>query len=149
MLPFEKSFFVGGANSIRAWPVRGLGPGQQRTDASLRYHNQIGDIRLEANAEYRFKIISVFEGAAFVDAGNIWMLNRGHNDSDAVFSTRFLRQMALGAGLGVRLNFDYFVFRVDVAYKLRDPQAEGDRWVVKGPFGGDKMAWNFAIGYPF
>lgn len=149
MLPFEKSFFVGGANSIRAWPVRGLGPGQQRTDSSLRYHNQIGDIRLEANVEYRFKIISVFEGAAFVDAGNIWMLNRGHNDSDAVFSTRFLRQMALGAGLGVRLNFDYFVFRVDVAYKLRDPQAEGDRWVVREPFGGDKMAWNFAIGYPF
>lgn len=149
MLPFEKSYFVGGANSIRAWPVRGLGPGQQKPDPSLRYHNQTSDIRLEANAEYRFKIISVFEGAAFVDAGNIWALNRSYNAPEAVISGKFYKQVALGAGLGLRLNFDYFIFRVDAAYKLRDPQAEGDKWVVRKRFDAGEIAWNFAIGYPF
>lgn len=148
-LPYEKSFFVGGANSIRAWPVRGLGPGTISLPVSLRYHNQIGDIRLEANAEYRFKIISVFEGAAFVDAGNIWTLDHDDGATDGNFGKRFYEQVALGAGLGVRLNFDYFIFRVDAGYKLHDPHADGDKWVVKNRFSGDEIAWNFAIGYPF
>lgn len=149
MLPYEKSYFVGGANSIRAWPVRGLGPGSKRADSSLRYHNQTGDIRLEANAEYRFKIISVLEGAAFADAGNIWMLNRDFNDSQSVFTSRFFKQIALGAGLGLRLNFNYFILRVDAAYKLRDPAAEDSKWVVRNKFDAGEIAWNFAIGYPF
>lgn len=149
MLPYEKSYFVGGANSIRAWPVRGLGPGAKRADSSLRYHNQTGDIRLEANAEYRFKIISVLEGAAFADAGNIWMLNKDYNDPLSVFTSKFFKQLALGAGLGFRLNFNYFILRVDAAYKLRDPAAEGRRWVVRNRFDPGEIAWNFAIGYPF
>ena len=146
-LPYEKSFFVGGANSIRAWPVRGLGPGSTPLPATLRYHNQIGDIRLEANAEYRFKIISVFEGAAFVDAGNIWTLNNGAADGN--ISGDFYKQIALGAGLGIRLNFDYFIFRMDAAYPLHDPQSQNRKWVIKNRFDGDNIAWNFAIGYPF
>ena len=149
MMPFEKSYFVGGPNSIRAWAVRGLGPGSQKADPNLRYHNQISDIRLEANAEYRFKIFSIFEGAVFADAGNIWALNRSYNDPDAVISPTFYKQIALGAGLGIRLNFDYFVFRVDAAYKLHDPAADGNKWVVKNRFNGQDIAWNFAIGYPF
>lgn len=149
MLPYEKSYFVGGANSVRAWPVRGLGPGSKKADTALRYHNQTGDIRIEANAEYRFKIVSVLEGAAFVDAGNIWMLNKEHNDPETVISKDFYKQIALGAGLGIRLNFDFFVFRVDAAYKLRDPAADGNRWVVRQRFDPGEIAWNFAIGYPF
>lgn len=149
MLPFEKSYFVGGANSIRAWPVRGLGPGSQAADPALRYHNQTGDIRLEANAEYRFNIISVLEGALFVDAGNIWLLNRSHNASDAVFTRDFYKQIAMGAGLGVRLNFNYFIVRVDAAYKLHDPAELEDKWVVTRRFQPSKINWNFAIGYPF
>lgn len=149
MLPYEKSYFVGGANSIRAWPVRGLGPGAQKADPSLRYHNQTGDIRMEANAEYRFKIISVLEGAAFADAGNIWMLNKEHNAAESVFSADFYKQIALGAGLGLRLNFAYFVFRVDGAYKLHDPAADGNKWVVRRRFDAGEINWNFAIGYPF
>lgn len=148
-LPYEKSFFVGGANSIRAWPVRGLGPGSAAQPSSLRYHNQIGDIRLEANAEYRFKIISAFEGAVFVDAGNIWTLDHSGGDEAGNFTSGFYRQIALGTGLGVRLNFDYFVFRVDAGYKIHDPQEEGDKWVIKNRFSGKEIAWNFAIGYPF
>lgn len=93
--------------------VRGLGPGTISLPVSLRYHNCIGDIRLEANAEYRFKIISVFEGAAFVDAGNIWTLDHGDGATEGNFGKRFYEQVALGAGLGVRLNFDYFIFRAD------------------------------------
>lgn len=146
-LPYEKSFFVGGANSIRAWPVRGLGPGSTPLPATLRYHNQIGDIRLEANAEYRFKIISVFEGAAFVDAGNIWTLNNG--DAEGNINGDFYKQIALGAGLGIRLNFDYFIFRMDAAYPLHDPQSQNRKWVIRNRFDGDNIAWNFAIGYPF
>lgn len=149
MLPYEKSYFVGGANSIRAWPVRGLGPGAAKADPSLRYHNQTGDIRIEANAEYRFKIISVLEGAAFADAGNIWMLNKEHNAPESVFTSDFYKQIALGAGLGLRLNFSYFVFRVDAAYKLRDPATDGNKWVVRRRFDPGEINWNFAIGYPF
>ncbi len=149
MLPYEKSFFVGGANSIRAWPVRGLGPGSKVPDSALRFHNQTSDIRIEANAEYRFKIISVLEGAAFVDAGNIWALNRHYNDPEAVFTSEFYKQIALGAGLGLRLNFNYFIFRVDAGYKLRDPAEEGNKWVVRQRFDPGEIAWNFAIGYPF
>lgn len=148
MLPYEKSFFVGGANSIRAWPVRGLGPGSKVPDSALRYHNQTGDIRIEANAEYRFNIISILEGAAFVDAGNIWALNRHYNSPEAVFTSEFYKQIALGAGLGLRLNFNYFIFRVDAGYKLRDPAAD-DKWVVRQRFDPGEISWNFAIGYPF
>ncbi len=148
MLPYEKSFFVGGANSIRAWPVRGLGPGSSVTDASLHYHNQTGDIRLEANIEYRAKLFSIFEGAIFADAGNIWTLNHSYNDADGVITKDFYKQIALGSGLGVRLNFDYFIFRVDVAYRLHDP-SQSSPWVIKNKYDSDNLAWNFAIGYPF
>ena len=149
-LPFEKSFFVGGANSIRAWPVRGLGPGSKKSDPDLRYHNQTSDLRLELNAEYRFPIIGDFEGAAFVDSGNIWALNRKTNDVETRFTSHFYEQIAIGAGLGVRLNFDYFVIRFDVGAKVRDPSANPDKkWIGNEKFTSDYVSYNFAIGYPF
>ena len=148
MLPFEKRFFAGGANSVRAWPVRGLGPGREVSDRNLRYHNQTSDIRLEGNVEYRFKIFSAIEGAAFADAGNIWALKRSYNSEASQFSRDFYKEIALGAGLGIRLNFNYFIFRVDAAYRLHDPSAEQE-WVIRNRFDGSDIAWNFAIGYPF
>lgn len=150
-LPFEKSYFVGGANSIRAWPVRGLGPGSSQSDSKLRYHNQIGDIRLEMNLEYRFKMVSMLEGALFADAGNIWSLRRSTDKKEAVMSSDFYKQIALGAGLGFRLNFDYFIVRIDGASKIHDPAAkEGRRWVIaEERYKWSKINWNFAIGYPF
>lgn len=150
-MPFEKSYFVGGANSIRAWPVRGLGPGCSKRNSALKYHNQIGDIRLEMNAEYRFKMVSILEGAIFADAGNIWMLKKSANDESAAFGSDFYKQIALGAGMGLRLNFDYFIIRFDAASKLHDPSKdEGKRWVIaREHYNWDKINFNFAIGYPF
>lgn len=152
MLPFEKSYFVGGANSIRAWPIRGLGPGTVKPDAEVRYHNQTSDIRLEANAEYRFHIVSAVEGAVFADAGNIWALNSSTTDEGAKISKDFYKQIALGGGLGLRLNFDFFVVRLDGAVKLHDPM-ELDRkngWIIADrAFKAKDINLNFAIGYPF
>lgn len=150
-LPFEKSYFVGGANSIRAWPVRGLGPGSSKSDSSLKYHNQIGDIRLEMNAEYRYKMVSILEGAIFADAGNIWLLKKSTDKPDAIFTNNFYKQIALGAGIGLRLNFDYFIIRFDAASKIHDPsKEEGKRWVIaRERYGWNKINFNFAIGYPF
>lgn len=151
VLPFEKSYFVGGANSIRAWPVRGLGPGSSQTEQNLRYHNQTSDIRLELNAEYRFKIVSPIEGAIFADAGNIWALPKTTDNKDAHFNKEFYKQLAFGSGVGLRLNFNYFVIRLDAAVKLHDPSKQkGERWVIATqPFKASDINYNFAIGYPF
>jgi len=153
-LPFEKRYFVGGANSIRAWPVRGLGPGAFK-DTVSGYYNQIGDIRLELNAEYRFKLFWRLEGALFMDMGNIWNIRETgieEQDEEGMFKfDQFYEQIALGVGAGARLDFGYFVFRLDMGVKARDPSLPaGERWV----FGSDafrtkNMAFNFAIGYPF
>ncbi|MCQ2204958.1 MAG: outer membrane protein assembly factor [Bacteroidales bacterium] len=150
-LPFEKSYYVGGANSIRAWPVRGLGPGSEVSTSKLRYHNQIGDIRLEMNAEYRFKMISALEGAIFADAGNIWDLKKTSDNPESVMTTDFYKQIALGAGLGLRLNFGFLVIRLDAASKMHDPSKEEDkRWVIANEhYNWNKINFNFAIGYPF
>ncbi len=150
-LPFEKSYYVGGANSVRAWMVRGLGPGSSSNDNGLRYSNSTGDIRLEANAEYRYNIVSILEGAIFADAGNIWHLKKTSDDPDAVFTKNFLDQIAVGSGLGIRFNFGYFVLRLDAAVKLRDPSVtDGSPWVIAHKrLTGSDINYNFAIGYPF
>lgn len=154
VLPFEKRYFSGGANSIRAWPVRGLGPGSYE-ETRLNYYNQTADIKLEANAEYRFKLFWLLEGAFFIDAGNIWTIrNSGHEEIDAkgLFKFKeFYKQIAVGVGTGARLDFNYFVFRLDMGVKARDPiLPEGQRWVLgKQPITWNDVAFNFAIGYPF
>lgn len=151
VLPFEKSYFVGGANSIRAWPVRGLGPGSSKGN-NLRYHNQTSEMRLELNAEYRFKMFWVLEGALFADAGNIWSLKPGNSEEGGLFQgDEFYKQVALGVGYGTRLDFNYFIFRLDIGVKAHDPsQPEGKRWVLTNqPFKWNDLTFNFAIGYPF
>jgi len=154
VLPFEKRYFSGGANSIRAWPVRGLGPGSY-VEKTLDYYNQTADIKLEANAEYRFKLFWLLEGAFFIDAGNIWTIRPSGNleiDEAGLFKfDKFYKQIAVGVGAGTRLDFNYFVFRLDMGVKARDPSlAPGERWVLgTKPIKWKDMTFNFAIGYPF
>lgn len=149
VMPFVKSFFGGGANGNRAWIARSLGPGGYQNPTGIRF-DQIGDIKLEWNLEYRSKIYKIFEGAAFVDAGNIWLRKVDTQRPLADFDlSRFYKEIAIGVGGGLRLNFDYFIIRLDVAYKMRDPAGNaGDRWVLKY----QKLRQgnlNFGIGYPF
>ena len=119
---------------------------------------QTGDIRLEGNVEYRFPIISYFKGALFVDAGNIWLLNETEdNPPEGVFKfDQFYKEIAVGAGFGLRFDLNFLVIRLDVAIPLRKPYLEeGSRWVISDIDFGSKawrkqnVQWNFAIGYPF
>lgn len=156
-IPFIEQFFAGGPNSIRAFPIRGLGPGAQRPPSLERDNiNQSGDIRLELNAEYRFPIWSFLEGAAFVDAGNVWLVEDvSRKEPDGVFEfDQFINQIAVGTGLGLRLNFDVLIVRVDGAVPIRKPWEGGD--FDFGPlnvFGSqadeDQVRLHIAIGYPF
>lgn len=148
-MPFEKSFFVGGANSIRAWIARSLGPGGYRDTSGFRI-DQIGDIKLEWNVEYRQKLYSVFEAAVFLDAGNVWLRQEDKLRPLAHFEfDRFYQEIAVGGGLGLRLNFNYFIIRLDAAHPLREPAfAPGDRWSF-GRLEMNRVNFNFGIGYPF
>ncbi len=151
VLPFEKKYFSGGANGIRAWQVRSLGPGTYRMPENA-YPNQSSDIKIEANVEYRFKLIGFLEGALFADAGNIWAINEKDNRPGAHFRlNEFYKQLALGAGTGFRFDFSYFIFRLDVGMKIRDPaQAAHNGWIVgHRKITGDDFNFSFAIGYPF
>jgi len=164
VLPFEKKYFSGGANSLRAWQVRSLGPGSYVD--SLGLSNQLGDIKLEANLEYRFKLIWVLEGAFFVDAGNIWAINNIDTREGTIFKfSDFYKQLAVGTGLGARFDFSFFVFRFDVGLKVREPQFQSNQsWVIENVFNKEWkqnyeiandshkyrfFAFNFGIGYPF
>ncbi len=151
VLPFEKKYFTGGANGIRAWRVRSLGPGSYRAPANA-YPNQSSDIKLEANIEYRYKLIGFLEGALFLEGGNIWAINRKDNRPGAQFRfNRFYKQLALGTGTGFRFDFNYFLFRLDIGMKLRDPaQTGGNGWIIgHRRLTGDDFNLSFAIGYPF
>lgn len=170
VLPFEKSFFGGGANDIRAWQARTLGPGSYR-DPELTF-DKIGDILLEANVEYRFKLIDVLEGALFVDAGNIWTIQADEARPGAHFEfDRFLSEIAFGVGTGFRFNFDFFLIRLDLALQVKDPALDpGERWLFQPKDAYNtyidnlneelppdeelnhyRPRWNFniGIGYPF
>lgn len=151
VLPFEKKYFTGGANGIRAWQVRALGPGTYKAPPGS-YPNQSSDIKLELNLEYRFKLINFLDGALFSDAGNIWAINDKDNREGAKFIiNKFYRQLALGTGAGLRFDFNYFLFRLDLGLKLRDPsQKQNNGWIV-GTRRLTSDDWNlsFAIGYPF
>jgi outer membrane protein assembly factor BamA len=151
VLPFEKKYFTGGANGIRAWQVRSLGPGSYKAPSDI-YPNQSSDIKLEANLEYRFKMFWRMEGAFFTDAGNIWAINYKDNREGAVFKVNeFYKQIAVGSGFGIRFDFTYFLFRLDLGMKMRDPSlAEGKRFILGNyPISTDHFNLSFAIGYPF
>lgn len=151
VLPFEKKYFTGGANGIRAWQVRSLGPGSYKAPVDI-YPNQSSDIKLEANLEYRFKMFWRMEGAFFLDAGNIWAINYKDNREGSVFKVNeFYKQIAVGSGFGVRFDFTYFLFRLDLGMKMRDPSlAEGKRFIPGNyQVSSDQFNLSFAIGYPF
>lgn len=151
VLPFEKRYFSGGANSIRAWPVRGLGPGSY-SEEEFRFYNQTGDMKLEMNLEYRFKLFWLLEGALFVDAGNIWSIRESSSLEGGLFEAdNFYKEIAVGTGIGVRFDFNYFIFRFDMGLKTHDPSLpEGERWIpLSRPWRWDDVGFNFAIGYPF
>ncbi|MGQ1946792.1 translocation and assembly module lipoprotein TamL [Geofilum sp. OHC36d9] len=151
VLPFEKRYFSGGANSIRAWPVRGLGPGTYKETTSA-FYNQSADIKLEMNAEYRFPLFWLLEGAFFLDVGNIWSIRSSSSLDGGLFEwDKFYKQLAIGTGFGTRFDFNYFIFRIDTGLKLHDPAAvDGEQWIpVSRRFTWDDVAFNFAIGYPF
>jgi len=154
-IPFEKRYFAGGANSVRGWQVRSLGPGAYRgTGDRIDYNNQSGDIKLDLNLEYRWRVWSILELAAFTDAGNIWTIRDYESQPYGVFSKDFLTQLAWSYGVGVRLDFSFFVFRVDFGVKLYDPSRihyDGKMWrtAPNGLGWKDDMTFHFAIGYPF
>ncbi len=151
VLPFEKKYFTGGANGIRAWQVRSLGPGTYKAPVGA-YPNQSSDIKLEANLEYRYRFVWRVEGAFFLDAGNIWAINEKDNRPGAQFKLdQFYKQIAVGTGMGLRFDFTYFVFRLDLGMKLRDPSLEEGKRLIIGnyPLSAEHFNLSFAIGYPF
>ena len=157
-IPFEKRYFAGGANSVRGWSARTLGPGGYRGNGKLiDFNNQSGDVRLNLNMEYRARVWSIFELAAFIDAGNIWTIFDYAAQPYGVFQFgEFYKQIALAYGVGLRLDLSFFIFRVDFGVKLYDPSRlygnlAGTQWrtVGNGLSWADDMALHFAIGYPF
>ena len=163
VLPFESSFFVGGANGLRAWRARSIGPGSY--SAPLTAFDRIGEIRIEGNAEYRFRLIGFLEGALFADVGNIWNFKDQKGLPGGAISERFLSELAVGAGAGARLNFDFFIVRFDLGLQTKDPSLPpGERWLFQpkdryessmSDLTGQKVRYtpelnfNLGIGYPF
>ena len=151
MVPFEKRFFGGGANGVRGWSVRTLGPGSYSSPSSYDFVSQSGNIELTLNAEYRSKLFWLIEGAAFVDAGNIWNIKDYEFQPDGTFRfDRFYKQIALAYGLGLRFDFTYFIIRLDLGMKAFDPELDGrQKWRYRNITWHDDFAFHFAIGYPF
>ena len=151
-MPFEKQYFSGGANSIRAWQVKNLGPGSYNDPDDSGYPNQTGDVKLEANMEYRFKLFWKLEAALFLDVGNIWSLSDEDDRAGAGFEfTRFYKELAVGTGVGTRAVFSFFIFRFDLGIPLRYPYpVEGSSWLPgNAGISGRDLTYNLAIGYPF
>jgi len=153
ILPFEKRYFSGGANSVRGWSVRSLGPGKfVGHDGRIDFINQTGDMKLDLNVEYRAHLFWKFNGALFVDAGNIWTLREYEEQPGGQFRfSTFLDQLAASYGLGLRLNFDYFIIRFDMGMKAVNPAYEttDDHFPLLHPRLNRDFAFHFAVGLPF
>ncbi len=149
-MPLEEAYFSGGAYSLRGWQARTLGPGTALRDTVFSIPNQVGDIKLEANVEFRTKIFGPLEGALFLECGNIWSLNPDDERDGALFRfNRFYKQLALNTGLGLRFNFGFLVFRIDWGVRVHDP-LPGKGWIrVADWFRNDNSTFHFGIGYPF
>jgi len=151
-LPFEKLYFSGGANSVRGWSVRSLGPGGYRGDSnSLDYVNHTGDIKLDLNLEYRTHLFWKLNGAAFVDAGNVWTIRNREMQPEGLFKfNRFYKQLAVAYGLGLRFDLDFLIIRFDGGMKAINPMYTGrDRYPIISPDFKRDFAFHFAVGYPF
>lgn len=154
ILPFEKRYFSGGANSVRGWSVRSLGPGSYKDkDGQINFITQTGDLKLDLNLEYRTHLFWKFGGALFLDAGNIWTLRDYKDQPGGQFQIgSFLRDLAVSYGLGVRLNFDYFILRFDLGMKAVNPAyktEEEDHYPLIHPRLSRDLAFHFAVGMPF
>ena len=154
VLPFEKRYFSGGANSVRGWSVRSLGPGRYKDkDGRINFITQTGDIKLDLNVEYRAHLFWKFNGAAFVDAGNIWTLREYEGQEGGQLKLKnLLEDLAVSYGLGLRLNFDYFILRFDLGMKAINPAYETEleaHYPLIHPKLSRDLAFHFAVGLPF
>ncbi|MCX6297208.1 MAG: BamA/TamA family outer membrane protein, partial [Bacteroidetes bacterium] len=164
-LPFERSFYCGGANGIRAWQSRSLGPGSFDDGENISF-GQVGDGQIEGNIEYRFKLFKMLKGAFFADAGNMWLQKKDASRPGGDFQyDRFYKEIAIGSGVGLRADFSFFIIRFDIGLKVRDPKfSESKRWVIQNLFDAewkrnyridnsnrkyDFLTFNLGIGYPF
>lgn len=152
-LPFEKQFYSGGANSLRGWQARSVGPGDAKMNTSFSIPSQTGEMKLEANVELRFPMFWKFAGAVFADAGNVWTVQdiglAGAENSKFSLST-FGESVAADWGVGLRLDLSFILLRLDYGMRVHDPSQDGSKWV--GPdkwFSGDCHAVHFGVGYPF
>lgn len=149
-LPFIKKYYIGGANDLRAWPMRSIGPGSYYNPAIS--YDQIADMKMMFNLEYRFNLVSFINGAVFIDAGNIWAIDKNDNRAGALFDLyRFYNEIAVGTGFGTRIDLSFFIIRFDFGIPLHDPTLPlGERWF--GTFKTFELrdfTFNFGIGYPF
>ncbi len=153
ILPFEKRYFSGGANSVRGWSVRGLGPGKFKgTDGSIDFINQTGDLKLDMNLELRSFLFWKIYGAAFIDAGNIWTLRYYEEQPGGQFRINdFYKQIAVAYGIGIRFNFDFFILRFDMGMKAINPaySSNEEHYAVFHPKFSRDFAFHFAVGLPF
>lgn len=151
VLPFEKRFYSGGANSVRGWGVRTLGPGSYDSNNSLsNFIYQCGDIRFDVNLEYRSKLFWVVELGLFLDAGNIWTIKDYEDQPGGVFKfNKFYEQIAAAYGAGIRLDFKYFLVRVDMGMKAHNPASGQEHWPLLHPIFKRDSEFHFSVGYPF
>ena len=150
--PYNEQFYIGGANSIRAFTIRSIGPGRFRPDPTNEYSyiDQTGDLKFEANLEYRFPIFGDLQGAAFLDAGNIWLIHEDPNRPGGQLQWgRFLKDLALGTGVGLRYDLQFIVVRVDCGIGLHVPYETGKKGYYNIPRFRDGLGIHLAIGYPF
>jgi hypothetical protein len=151
VLPFEKRFYSGGANSVRGWGVRTLGPGSYNSNNNLtKFIYQCGDIRFDINLEYRAKLFWVVELGLFLDAGNIWTIKDYEDQPGGVFKfNKFYEQIAASYGAGIRLDFKYFLVRVDMGMKAHNPASGQEHWPLLHPRFKRDSEFHFSVGYPF
>ena len=154
-LPFEKQFYSGGANSMRGWQARALGPGHAKADTTFVIPSQTGDVKLEANLEYRFPLFWKLCGAVFADVGNIWTLKETDGDKGYHTHTHFTLKNLAGSlaadwGLGLRVDLNFLILRIDMGMKLYDPSQDTDRWRAPSQWlKKDGYSLHFGVGYPF
>lgn len=148
-IPYERRYFAGGSNSVRGWATRSLGPGRYKAVGESDFFNQTGDIKLLAQAEYRFHASQMIEYAAFLDAGNVWTVKEYENQPGGAFYVDdFYKSIALSYGVGIRFDLSFFLLRFDFAMKAHDP-AEKKSWSIASPNFRRDFAWHFGVGYPF
>ncbi|MBK7232991.1 MAG: BamA/TamA family outer membrane protein [Saprospiraceae bacterium] len=159
-IPYIKQFFLGGPQNMRGWGIREPGPGSSDLSQTVTQRGNFfstGDIKLEANVEWRFDLVWIFKGAVFVDAGNVWLLPTKENPANTHFTKDFYNQMGIGTGIGLRMDLSFFILRLDWGFKLRNtfPDDQGKHWINytkgTGTFGQiiDKSNLHLALNYPF